>query len=105
LLSSTETDTVITDLFTGRPARSIRNQFIEKYLQLGTKPLAYPLQALAADDIYSEARKQNLADYCPLLAGQGLRLLKRDQSASEIISEIVSMASTVVSSNLIKGIS
>jgi nitronate monooxygenase len=86
---STEADTIITQLFTGRPARSIRNRFVEKYLESDTKPLAWPLQGLAADDIYSESRKQNLADYYPLLAGQGLRLLKRDQSASEIISEIV----------------
>ena len=89
LLSSTKTDTVVTDLFTGRPARSIRNQFVEISLQQGAKPLAYPLQALAADDIYSEARTQNLAEYYPILAGQGLRLLKKDQSASEIINELV----------------
>ena len=51
MLSSTEADTVITNLCTGRPARSIRNHFIEKYLELGNKPLAWPLQILAADDI------------------------------------------------------
>lgn len=101
---STETDTIITDLFTGRPARSIRNQFIQKYLESGTKPLAWPLQGLAADDIYSESRSQNLADYYPLLAGQGLRLLKRDQTASEIVNEIVSTANNIASSNLIENI-
>ncbi len=105
MFSSTEADTTITQLFTGRPARSIRNRFIEKYMESETKPLAWPLQSLAADDIYSESRKQNSADYYPLLAGQGLRLLKRDQSASEIISEIVSAANTIASSNLIKSIS
>ena len=35
---STEADTVITHLLTGRPARSIRNRFIEKYLESNTKP-------------------------------------------------------------------
>ena len=73
---SIEADTVITHLFTGRPAHSIRNRFIEKYLESKTKPLTWPLQGLAADDVYAESRKQNLADYYPLLAGQGLRLLK-----------------------------
>jgi NAD(P)H-dependent flavin oxidoreductase YrpB (nitropropane dioxygenase family) len=38
-------------LFTGRPARSIRNRFIEKYLGSCTKPLTWLLQALAADGI------------------------------------------------------
>jgi nitronate monooxygenase len=101
MFSSTEEDTVITNLFTGRPARSIRNRFIEKYLESGTKPLAWPLQRLAADDIYSESRKQNLADYYPLLAGQGLRLLKRGQSAADVVNDIVSSANNIISSNLI----
>lgn len=101
MFSSTEADTVITHSFTGRPARSIRNRFIDKYLESNTKPLAWPLQALAADDIYTESRKQNLADYYPLLAGQGLRLLKRGQSAKDIVSEIVSAANGIISSNLV----
>lgn len=84
MFSSTEANTVITHLFTGQPARSIRNHFIEKYLESNTKPLAWPLQDLAADDVYAESRKQNLADYYPLLAGQGLKLLKRNQSAKDI---------------------
>ena len=92
---------VITHLFTGRPARSIRIRFIEKYLESNTKPLAWPLQGLAADDVYAESRKQNLADYYPLLAGQGLRLIKRDQGAKDIVNEIVSAAASIISSNLI----
>lgn len=96
MFSSTEADTIITQLFTGRPARSIRNRFIEKYLESNTKPLTWPLQALAADDIYAESRKQNLGDYYPLLAGQGLRLLKRDQSAKDIIDELVSTAKYIL---------
>jgi hypothetical protein len=52
-----------------------------------------PLQGLAADDIYS-VKKTELANYHPLLAGQGLRLLKRDESVSEIVNEIVSTAIT-----------
>lgn len=101
MLISTEADTMITHLFTGRPARSIRNRFIEKYMESGAEPLAWPLQGLAADDIYAESRKQNSADYYPLLAGQGLKLLKRGQSARDIVNEIVSSANSIISSNLI----
>lgn len=101
MFSSTETDTVITHSFTGRPTRSIRNRFIEKYLESDTKPLTWPLQGLAAEDIYAESRKQNLAEYYPLLAGQGLRLLKRGQSATDIVNEIISSANSIISSNLI----
>ncbi len=49
MFSSTEADTAITHLFTGRPARSIRNRFIEKYLESNTTPLAWgAMQGLAA---------------------------------------------------------
>jgi NAD(P)H-dependent flavin oxidoreductase YrpB (nitropropane dioxygenase family) len=74
-------------LFTGRSARSIRNRFIEKYLDSRTKSLAWLLQALATDGIYAESRKRSLADYYPLLAGQGLRLLMRGQSANDIVNK------------------
>lgn len=46
-----------------------------------------------------------LADHLPVIAGQGLRLLKKGQSASEIVNEIVSTANSIASSNLIKDLS
>ena len=53
------------------------------------------------NDIYSESRKQNLADPYPLLVGQGSRLLKRGQNAKNIINKIVSSANTIISSSVI----
>ncbi len=92
-----ETDTVITRSFSGRPARAIRNRFTEEYRKSGSRPLAWPLQALAADDIYGAAQENNKVEYYPLLAGQGLRLLKKDQGAAEIIKEIVQDANNTIS--------
>jgi nitronate monooxygenase len=88
MFNAKETDTVVTRSFSGRPARSVRNRFIEEYHKSSSKPLAWPLQALAADDIYSAAQANGKVEYYPLLAGQGLRLLKKDQSAAEIVEEI-----------------
>jgi NAD(P)H-dependent flavin oxidoreductase YrpB (nitropropane dioxygenase family) len=45
-------------LFTGRPVRSFRNCFIEKYLDSSTKSLTWLLQALAADGVYAESSKE-----------------------------------------------
>lgn len=98
---ATEVGTLITHSFTGRPARLIRNHSVEKYLESATKPLTWPLQGVASDDIYSESRKQNLADPYPLLVGQGSRLLKRGQNAKDIINEIVSSANAIISSSVI----
>jgi nitronate monooxygenase len=97
MFEAKETDTVVTRSFSGRPARSIRNRFIEKYHKSNSKPLAWPLQAIAADDIYSASQANNKVEYFPLLAGQGLRSIKKDQGAAEIIKEIVQDANKVIS--------
>jgi nitronate monooxygenase len=97
MIAAKETDTVITRSFSGRPARAIRNRFTEEYRKSGSKPLAWPLQALAADDIYGAAQEKNKVEYYPLLAGQGLRLLKKDQGAAEIIEEIVQDSNNIMS--------
>jgi NAD(P)H-dependent flavin oxidoreductase YrpB (nitropropane dioxygenase family) len=63
-----------------------------------SKPLlAWPLQALATGDIYKTAQTRGEAEYFPLLASQGLRLSKRNQSATEIIEEIVAQANKIIS--------
>lgn len=89
MLGAAETDTVITSAFTGRPARSIKNRFITEFEKSGVAPLSWPLQGLAADDIYQSAWAKNNANYFPILAGQGLRMLKSGQSAAEIMEDLV----------------
>ena len=99
LFAAKESDTIVTRAFSGRPARGLRNHFVEEYHKSGPQPLAWPFQALAADDIYATAQKQNNADYFPLLAGQGVGLLrkKQKQNAEEIIQELVTEANETLS--------
>ena len=99
LHAANEPDTIITRAYSGRPARGLRNLFVEEYHKSGPQPLAWPLQALAADDIYTTAQKQNNADYFPLLAGQGVGLLKGKQqnNAEEIIQELLTEANEALS--------
>jgi nitronate monooxygenase len=90
LLQATEADTMVTKAYTGRPARGVRNRFITEFEKAGIRPLPWPLQSIVADDIYRQAELKNNADYYPVLAGQGLRLLKQEQaSAVEIVEELV----------------
>lgn len=89
LLQATEADTLVTKVFTGRPARSIRNHFITEFEKAGIRPLAWPLQGIAADDFYRQAQIKDNADYFPILAGQGLRLLGEEKHASAAAAEIV----------------
>jgi nitronate monooxygenase len=97
LLNATESDTVITRTFTGRPARALRNRFLEEYSSAGPEPLAWPLQSLAARDIYAASQAAENDDYSPLFAGQGLRMLKKgEQGAAEIVGEILKEAGAVL---------
>lgn len=96
LLSASETGTVVTRVFTGRPARALRNRFTEEYA--GSDPLAWPLQGVAAGDIYAASQAKDDGDYSPLFAGQGLRMLDKEQGASEIVEEIMSTASDLLNS-------
>lgn len=87
LFNSNEDDTVITRVFSGRPARGIRNTFIEEFT---IAPLPYPYQNSATKSVRSGAQKINNGEYMSLWAGQNLRPVVKEQSAAEIIEEIVS---------------
>lgn len=97
LLRATEADTLVTKAFTGRPARSIRNRFITEFEKAGIRPLAWPLQGIVADDIYKQAELKNNADYFPILAGQGLRILREEQqTAAKIVEQLVRQTVQVI---------
>ncbi|HEX2728183.1 MAG TPA: nitronate monooxygenase, partial [Rubrobacteraceae bacterium] len=69
LLEADETDTVVTHVFTGRPARGLRNRLAEEYLREGPEPLGWMLHSAAAGDIYGASQAADSGDYSPLLAG------------------------------------
>ena len=96
LLNAKESDTVITRFVTGRPTRSICNRLIDAYRESGTEPLPYPLQGVVIADLFRAAQASGDADYFPLQAGQGLRMVKDNQSAEEIVHEVAAQAQRIV---------
>ena len=88
LLEADETDTVVTDAFSGRAARGLLNSFIATFRDAGVRPLSWPRQTAAAVDIY-QASLEGDGEWAPLLAGQGLRLARREQPAGEIVRELI----------------
>jgi nitronate monooxygenase len=87
LIEALETDTVVTDVFTGRVARALRNALVDEFERAGARPLPWPRQGMAASDIYSASIAGD-GDWAPLMAGQGLRLARRVQPAKEIVAEL-----------------
>lgn len=96
LLAASEVDTVVSAAPTGRPARGVRNRLVDDMTGAGFAPLAYPLQGAAAMDIYLAAAAANRAEFFPLWAGQGLRLLSDGQAAAQIVAEVVDQAVAVI---------
>lgn len=95
LLASNEESTVITKSFSGRPARGIRNRFIEQVESSKIEPLPFPSQNTLTGDIRKRAAETNQADYMSLWAGQATRLLKAEQTAEEVIREVLEEAKKV----------
>ena len=88
LLAGDETSTLVTDVYSGRPGRGIRNALTRLFHASGTRPLPYPRQGSAAADIY-RASLETDAEWATLFAGQGLRLAQREQPAGEIVRELM----------------
>lgn len=87
LLDAVETDTVVTDVFTGRPARGLRNAFVEAFEAGGLPPMPWPRQSLASAEIYHVSYAAD-GGWAPLYAGQGLRLARREEAAAAIVAEL-----------------
>ncbi len=92
LLGSTEESTVLTDAFSGRPARGIRNAFISEWEAGELDPLPFPTQNTLTRDIRSAAARQNDPEHMALWAGQGTRLLTEHLAAAEIVRQTIEEA-------------
>ncbi|MEH7415550.1 nitronate monooxygenase family protein [Neobacillus drentensis] len=97
LVNSTEESTVITKVFSGRPARGIMNAFIQAYQDANVSPAEFPTQNTLSSDIRKEAALQNNSEYMSLWAGQGTRLLQNEIPAEKLINDLVAGAKKILS--------
>ena len=70
VLHSTDTSTTVTRAFSGKYARGIRNEFIERHEGKEEGLPVYPVQNVLTSKIRQEALKQNKEEYMSLWAGQ-----------------------------------
>jgi nitronate monooxygenase len=98
LINSTEESTVITKVFSGRPARGIKNAFIQAYEEANISPADFPTQNTLTNDIRRKAALQHNPEYMSLWAGQATRLLQREIPASQIIQDLVAGANRILAS-------
>lgn len=100
IIESTEEDTCITRIYTGKTARFIKNKFIEAWDSTGKNPLPMPLQTLLICEAELGLRKGRMTDYLSGFGGQIVGMLKERKSAEQIINELVDEAIVILKDRL-----
>lgn len=85
LLKARQDQTTVTRAFSGRMARGIRNEFIEKWNAAGLTHLSYPWQNAFTQAMRRAASTARQAGLLSLWAGQGVGLI-REGTAAELIA-------------------
>lgn len=85
LIDPARTETTLTRAFTGRPARGLRNRFIDRFEPIA--PLGYPAVHHLTSPLRKAAAAAGEADLVHLWAGTGYRHV-RDASTASILTDL-----------------
>jgi nitronate monooxygenase len=88
LTEAKDDSSVLTAVYTGRPARVLHAPYVDVVESSGVEVLPYPLQALVAMDIRTAAVEQGRADLLFALAGQAAGMV-RDLPAGDLVATLV----------------
>lgn len=95
LLKSCDESTCITRAFTGRYARTIKNQIIMTMAEQQNDILPYPLQRALTRDIAVAAAQQGKSEFMMMLSGQAAKLC-RSVSVKTFFSELITEVDEVI---------
>jgi nitronate monooxygenase len=93
IMNAGEEEMVLTNAFSGKWARGIKNRFIEEIQGKGAFP-QFPIQNALTQPIRKAAASQKNIDYMSLWSGQSPRLAKT-QSVEDLIKSIVNDANKI----------
>ena len=89
LKDAKDNETAITNVFTGRPARSIMNRLIREVGPISDIAPEFPLAAAAVAPLRAKSEMGGSADFSPLWSGQGARL-GRELPAAQLTKQLAS---------------
>jgi nitronate monooxygenase len=87
LLAATEDDTTLTDRFSGKPARGLRNRFIRESARADFPKLPFPAQSQLTSKLRTAAAQAGAPDFLALWAGQAVPLARR-MPAAELLQTL-----------------
>lgn len=96
LLNSTEEDTRVTRLYSGKTARALRNPIVESWESSGLKALPMGAQGLVSGRIQAAVRKSERPDLDMHLGGQIGGMMTRIRPAQEVLESMVNEAIDVL---------
>jgi nitronate monooxygenase len=99
ILRANEDETMLTTVFSGKPARGIKNQFMIELKRHEDLIPGYPIQHYLTSNIRKEAANQDNPEFMSLWSGQGVRLSK-NQSVTELISGIVTQVNQLLKNSI-----
>ncbi|MEM7586153.1 MAG: nitronate monooxygenase family protein [Acidobacteriota bacterium] len=100
MVTSDESGTVVSKSMTGKPARALKNLWVDEFEASGLDPLPMPLQAYLTYDVYAAADRAGRADISPGGAGQGVGLVEAIRPAADVFSDLVEEACDVLATGL-----
>lgn len=89
LLQAKAEDTVVTKVFSGRPARAIKNRMTIEAENHPNIIQPFPIQNALTKDIRAEGKRIENKDYQSLWAGQGVGGLIKEETAASIIEDLI----------------
>jgi nitronate monooxygenase len=95
ILGTPPSSTVVTRMYSGRPARAIRTQLISDLEASGIEPASYPAQAMLLRDLRDAGTERGLSELLFLLAGQAAGLA-RPLPAGELVEQLATEAAAVL---------
>lgn len=92
LLNAADDDTMITNVFTGRPARGIANRLMLEAGPIASAAPAFPLASSALAPLRAKSEPAGSNDFMNLWSGQSVRLARRGVPAGEMTRALASEA-------------
>ncbi|KPX88563.1 2-nitropropane dioxygenase family oxidoreductase [Pseudomonas meliae] len=96
LHTATDSQTALTNLFTGRPARGIVNRIMREAGPVSSLAPAFPLAGGALMPLRAQAEKQGSSDFTNLWAGQAVGI-KHQLGATELTRQLAENALKILS--------
>jgi nitronate monooxygenase len=95
LKQATDDSTVLTNIFTGRPARGIVNRYIREVGAMSPHAPAFPLAAGASQPLRAAAEAKGSPEFTPLWSGQA-PTLAREMPSGALVAKLVEETEAIV---------